>query len=136
MTSKKNNLENRQDIVIFDGHCQFCTGSIEKIKALDRFGKIKFLDYQLFQDVSLIDPRLTREMCHSQMYVLTYHGKLFGGFYAFRYLSTKLRFFWILAPLLYFPGMQWVGSAAYAFIASHRYLFHRRKSCKDNQCSR
>ena len=130
------NSNRNQDIVIFDGHCQFCIGSIEKLQTLDIFGKTKLLDYQIFEDISSIDGRLTKEKCHSQMHVLTAERELFGGFYAFQYLSMRLPLLWILVPLFYFPGMQWVGSVIYSFISKNRTLFHRKGACKNNQCFR
>ncbi len=133
---RERNISEKQDTVIFDGHCQFCVGSVQKLQSLDLFGKTKLLDYQTYEDISSFDNRLTKEKCHSQMQVVTADGRLFGGFYAFRYLSLRLVLLWILVPLFYSPGFQWIGNTAYDFIAKNRYLFHRKGSCNNNHCFR
>ncbi len=133
---RKKNEEHGQDKLIYDGHCNFCIGSLRRVQVLDLFGKLKPVDYQAVQDVKTIDARLTREICHSQMQLLTQDGKLYGGFYVFRRLTLKLPLLYLLAPVLYFPGMQWPGNFIYSFIAKNRYLFHRKSTCKDNACFR
>lgn len=120
--------------LIYDGHCSFCIMSMRKLLVLDPTGIVEPVDYQKIDDLSSLDPRLNKDLCHSQIHLLGTNGKLYGGFYAFRYLSFKLPLLWFFAPLLYFPGMQWIGSPIYNFIARNRYLFHRNATCRNNQC--
>jgi predicted DCC family thiol-disulfide oxidoreductase YuxK len=109
---------------------------MRRLATLDATAKIKHVDYQPFEDISKLDPRLTREKCHSVIHLLTKDGQLFGGFSAFRALTLRLPLLYLFAPILHLPGMKWVGDAVYAFIAKNRYLFHRKAACQDNACLR
>jgi predicted DCC family thiol-disulfide oxidoreductase YuxK len=122
-----------QDQIIYDGNCGFCVENIRQLKILDCTDKLKTLDYQT-SDVTQLDGRLTHEICHSQIHLLTKEGTLYGGFEAFRQLSKKIPLLLGLAPILYFPGMSWLGNKTYRWIAQHRALFHRRSLCKNNRC--
>ncbi len=125
-----------QERLVYDGHCRFCIGSVHRIQVLDLFNKTALVNYQEWDDVKKLDARLTRELCHSRMQLLAKNGKLYEGFFAFRYLAGKIVLLWPLAPFLYLPGMSCLGSRAYDFIARNRYLFHSKKTCTDNACFR
>ncbi|MGH7197431.1 MAG: DCC1-like thiol-disulfide oxidoreductase family protein [Candidatus Omnitrophota bacterium] len=125
-----------QERLVYDGHCRFCIGSVQRIQVLDLFRRTALVNYQEWEDVTKIDPRLTRDLCHSRMQLLAENGKLYEGFFAFRHLAGKIVLLWPLAPFLYLPGMSWAGSKTYDFIAKNRYLFHNKKTCTDNACFR
>lgn len=125
-----------QERLVYDGHCRFCNGSVRRTQVLDLFNKTALVNYQEWDEVKKIDPRLTRELCHSRMQLLAKNGKLYEGFFAFRYLAGKIALLWPLTPFLYLPGMSWFGNRAYDFIAKNRYLFHSKKTCQDNSCFR
>jgi len=130
------NAAKGREKIIYDGHCHFCVGSIRRVQVLDLTAKLEPVNYQPIEDLSKIDARLTRDLCHSQMQLLTKNGKLYGGFYAFRRMTLILPLLFPLAPVMYFPGMQWIGSFIYNLIAKNRYLLHRKGTCKDNLCFR
>jgi len=122
--------------IIYDGRCHFCIASIRRLEVLDLFGNLEPVDFQEIKDLSTLDPRLTYERCHSELQLLAKNGKIYGGFYAFRRLSLSLPLLWPFVPVLYFPGMQIIGSVVYSWVAKNRYLFHRKKSCINNSCFR
>jgi len=120
--------------LIYDGKCVFCISQVKRILWLDISGKIKAVDFHSVADLKSIHPELDAGLCHSELQLITRDGRRFGGFFAFRRLSRALAFLYILVPVLYFPGMHWVGCALYKLIAKNRYLFHRKNACRDNHC--
>ena len=113
-------IEEEKSRLIYDGHCPFCVRSVRRLKKLDLFGDLVLIDFHAVEDPSRIDRCLTPEMCQSELQLLTKDGKRHGGFYAFRRLSRILPLLWPLVPILYFPGIQTIGSAVYARIAKRR----------------
>src|SRR5687768_2785246 len=77
------------DVVIFDGHCRICTGSVRLLSRFDWGGRLAYL--------SLHDPRvaerypdLTYDQMMAEMFVVDRAGKKRGGARAFRYLTRRL----------------------------------------------
>ena len=62
-------------------------------------------------------------------------GWLTEGFFAVRRLSLRLPLLWPIAPLVWVPGMGWLGQRAYDGVANRRYLFHTGTLCETNQCT-
>ena len=56
------------------------------------------------------------------MHLLTPDGKrLYHGFGAFRWMAWRLPLCWPIAPLLYVPGVPWLGQRIYLWIARNRF---------------
>ena len=53
------------------------------------------------------------------MYVIG-RGQAYIGYYGYRVLALALPAFWPLCPLLFFPGVAWVGEQVYGYIARNR----------------
>jgi len=121
--------------VIYDGDCQFCSASVEKIKIMDLFGRLTFINYHAV-DVTVIHSGLTKEKAHSQFHLLDTNGELYGGFFAFRRMTWLLPMLYPSVLVFYFPGASIIGPLVYAFIAKNRYLFHFNKKCTNNACLR
>ena len=122
--------------VVFDGHCQFCSASVEMIKVMDLFGRLTFVDYQTVSDFSVLHRDLTKEKAHSQLYLIDSHGDLYGGFFAFRRMTLLLPMLYPAILLVYFPGASILGPLLYRWVAQNRYLFHLNKKCANNDCLR
>lgn len=122
--------------IVYDGHCQFCTASIEMLKVMDLFYRLTFVDYQTCKDVSVLHPKLTKERVRSQLYLVEPTGDLYGGFFAFRRLTLLLPMLYPVILFAYFPGANVFGPLMYAGIAKNRYLFHIDKKCVNNACLR
>lgn len=105
--------------LVFDGECDFCRSALLVVRFLDVFRLVTFLDShdpaQLaraegvrFQDAEnaaiAVDPK----------------GRQFVGFYAFRAIAWQLPATWLLAPLLYIPGIPWLGRRVYAWVVRNR----------------
>ena len=121
------------DVVIYDGECKFCTASVERLAKFDRKGLLSFL--------SLHDPEVARrwpELSHDDMmqyvYLCTVDGRKFRGAEVFKYLSMRLPQFYLLAPVLHFPGLMPLWQVFYRAFAKRRYRFGRIESCTDGSC--
>jgi len=91
------------DVLIYDGDCRFCTGQVARLARLD--GTRKRLAFISLHDPEVARrwPDLTHDMLMEQMYLIDREGNRYGGAAAFRYLSRKLPWLWILAPLMHIP---------------------------------
>lgn len=122
-------------VLLYDGRCGFCLESIKRLRVLDLFGWVDPLDFHSQPDLSKLSPALTPQRCRSEMVLLEPNGRLSGGFEAFRRMSPHLPMVWPLVPFLYVPGMRWLGTRIYRWVATHRYLLHHNPTCAANQCA-
>ena len=122
------------DVLIYDGHCQFCSKQVRRLANWDRRRTLSF--------ISLHDPLvseryadLTYEQLMEAMVLVDQKGQRYAAAAAFRYLTRKLRRLWILMPLLHIPLSlplwQWI----YRKIARQRYRWNKDQNCDDDQCS-
>jgi predicted DCC family thiol-disulfide oxidoreductase YuxK len=121
------------DVVIYDGDCRFCTGSVRRIAWFDWGGRLAFL--------SLHDPQvaetygdLTHEQLMEEMYVIDQAGNRHAGAAGFRYLTRRLPALWFLAPLMHIPFSLPIWSWTYRQIARRRYLFGKNRQCDGGTC--
>lgn len=121
------------DIVIYDGHCRFCTGQVERLARWDRRGRLAFLSLHDGR-VSRLCPDLSHEQLMEQMYVMPPTGKRYGGARAVRYLSRRLPRLWLVAPLLHLPGSLPLWQWAYLAVAKRRYRLGHPDTCPDGSC--
>lgn len=120
--------------MLYDGRCGFCRTSVRRLQALDLFDALELVDMHSVADLAAMHPQLTPKRCRSRMQLIEPSGRLSEGFLAFRRLSVRLPLLWLSAPLWYLPGMRWVGSRAYDWVAARRFLFHAGRQCQTNQC--
>jgi predicted DCC family thiol-disulfide oxidoreductase YuxK len=121
-------------VLIYDGHCKFCTGQVKNLARWDGKGRVAFLSLH-DPEVSKRWPDLTHAMLMEQMYLIDPQGKPHAGAAAFRYLTRQLPRLWILAPLLHVPFMLPVWQFFYRQIAKRRYMLGKTTdSCDDGGC--
>ncbi len=123
-------------LMVYDGKCQFCVASVQPLKVMDLFHRIRWVDYQQYENVKVLHPQLTAEIARSQLHMIDWDGTMYGGFFAFRRLAFLLPMLYPLIPFLYFPGSGIAGPFVYRWIAKNRYLLHFNKRCTDNACFR
>ena len=122
-------------LLFYDGQCGLCLASVKRLRVLDLFGWVDPLDFHRQPDLTKLHPGLTPERCFGEIVLLEPNGRLTGGFEAFARLTTRLPLLFWCAPLVHLPGAPWVGTRAYRWIATHRYLLHRNPTCETNQCA-
>ena len=98
-----------------------CRRTVNTIRRLDLFGRVELVDVtRVLEEVPLRYPGLTAADCLTEMQLVAPDGALFGGFYAFRQLAWLLPAAWLAVPLLYMPGVSFLGRRVYARIAARR----------------
>jgi predicted DCC family thiol-disulfide oxidoreductase YuxK len=122
------------DVVIFDGHCRFCRGGVERLARLDRRGQLAFLSLH-DERVAEWYPDLTHEQLMADMYLVDRSGTRHRGAAAVRYLTRKLPILWALAPLLHIPGSLPIWQWGYSQFARRRYRWGKVDDCADGTCS-
>jgi predicted DCC family thiol-disulfide oxidoreductase YuxK len=124
------------DILIYDGDCRFCSGQVQRLARLDGTGKrLAFISLH-DPEVTRRWPDLTHEMLMEQMYLVDPQGNRYGGAAAFRYLTRRLPWLWILAPLMHIPFSLPVWQWMYRLVARHRYkLMGKTQTCDSDACA-
>ena len=118
--------------VLYDAACPFCRFSVGILKKLDWFGKLDFQNARDTKALPSSDTPLVPKRLIEEMHLVTPGGKsVHAGFKAFRWMSWRLPAPWLLAPLLYIPGIPWLGQKVYLWIAKNRF---KLVPCKDGVC--
>jgi predicted DCC family thiol-disulfide oxidoreductase YuxK len=111
-----------QGVVLFDGDCAFCQRSIAILKKLDWLHR---LHYQSARETDRLPPStepLVQEKLIEEMHVVTPdRRRAYAGFRAFRWIAWRLPLTMLIAPLLYLPGVTWLGNKVYRWVAKHRF---------------
>jgi predicted DCC family thiol-disulfide oxidoreductase YuxK len=125
-------------VVLYDGHCKFCTPAAKKLAALARPG---VLDLVSFQEPGALDrfPGLTHEVCMRQMLLVAPDGRVYGGFEAaVRAVATR-PVLGLPAYVYYLPGVRQLCDAVYALVAANRYRLLGKAAaageCEGGTCS-
>ncbi|MFM8262503.1 MAG: thiol-disulfide oxidoreductase DCC family protein [Pirellula sp.] len=126
-------IEKNKSVVLYDGHCNFCTAQVANLRRFDVFHRLEFVSLHE-PAVAKLYPDLTHEQLMEQMWVIAPNGKRYAGAYSFRYLSCLLPMFWPLAPMLHFPGLMPLWSYLYREVAKRRYRIAGR-NCDEGTCS-
>lgn len=82
-------------------------------------------------------PDLRYEDLMGAIHVETVDKRMLVGFFAVRYLTRFLPLLWLLVPLLYLPGMNWLGPRVYRWVARRRYAINRwfgGPACENDTC--
>lgn len=104
--------------MIYDGDCGFCKRSMAWTLALDGLQQISIRDYR-----SNPSPLVSREESDQALYTVNHRGEKFAGFYAYRYVVTRVPGMWWLLPLFYVPFVSSaLGTRIYNWIAGHRHV--------------
>lgn len=125
----------RSWVFYYDGDCGFCTLAVRALSFSDFFGRVT---WKAFQNLPAPPQGLTWEDLDAAAYLETRSSssakaaaadnppELYRGFYAFRMLTLRLPPLMPLALLLWLPGVERVGEAAYEWVAANRYRISRR----------
>ena len=107
-------------VVLYDGHCKFCTAGARKLRSLARPGAVELLS---FQEPGVLDrfPGVTHEDCMKQMYLVAPDGRLYGGFEAAVQAVATRRVLGRLAYVYYLPGLRHLLDGLYRLVAANRY---------------
>jgi predicted DCC family thiol-disulfide oxidoreductase YuxK len=116
--------------VIYDGHCGLCTRSVAVLRRLDWLNRLDFMDANHIERVHERFPSLPTDDLLHEIHIVNPEGQYWVGFYGFRRLAWLLPLLWPAAPVLYVPGVPWVGARVYGYVAAHR----ARNLCDSDAC--
>jgi predicted DCC family thiol-disulfide oxidoreductase YuxK len=118
--------------VLYDGHCPLCLRTVRVLRFFDLFTRLECIDFRRL-DLAEYNRRhkfaLTTQDLDREMYVIS-RGEAYIGYYGYRVLALALPAFWPLSPLMFLPGVSWVGERVYGYIARNRLaLVHCDSHC-------
>ncbi len=103
--------------VVYDGGCGVCRQFMGLVDALDRNGRLHWVD---LHDADYDALPVTEADCVAALQVVDGAG-VFSGFGAVRRLCRHVPLLWWLYPVLHVPGVPWVGRRVYRWVAAHRH---------------
>ncbi|NJL94664.1 MAG: DUF393 domain-containing protein [Anaerolineae bacterium] len=104
-------------VMLYDGYCILCRQSQRVVGWLDWLGRVERQDVQQQRAVLARFPELEGADVLGEIYIQRREGRWQPGFYGLRYLAWHLPLLWLLLPLLYLPGMDWLGPRVYRWVA-------------------
>ncbi|MFO0816190.1 MAG: DUF393 domain-containing protein [Gemmatales bacterium] len=125
-------IASQQATVLYDGQCAFCRKSVSILKKLDWFHSLRYQDCRDIDLLPKTQPSLDPQRLIEEMHLVPPSGSpVYSGFRAFRWMAWRFPIFWLIVPLLYLPGVPWVGNKVYLWIARNRF---KLVPCKDGVC--
>jgi predicted DCC family thiol-disulfide oxidoreductase YuxK len=108
--------------VLYDGVCPVCRRTIRALRCLDLFGRLEFqnfraIDLAKYNRIHALN--LAPHALEKDMFVIS-RGRAYGGFYGYRVMALALPLLWPVVPLLFLPGISFVGTRIYTYVADHR----------------
>jgi predicted DCC family thiol-disulfide oxidoreductase YuxK len=106
-------------LVLYESGCTVCARAAAVLTRLDSFGRLRF------GELKVEWPRLCALSAPNAVErVAILHAMVdmpaVSGFEAYRSVARVLPIAWPILPILYLPGVQWLGRRADRRIASHR----------------
>lgn len=119
-------------VILYDGHCRFCTSQMKNLARWLPAGKYEALS---FQEPGVLErfPGITHELAMQAMIFIDREGRVFRGMEA-AVRAVALRAAGKLAFGYYTPGIRQLLDAIYARIAANRYAL-AGKECEGGTCA-
>lgn len=108
--------------VLYDGRCAFCRQSVDLLRRLDWFGKLRYVDIRDPQQLAAVDVQVAPDRLIEEMHLIPPEGgRVYHGFGAIRWIAWRLPPLLPLAPLLSLPGVPAIGQRLYLWVARRRF---------------
>jgi len=123
--------------VLFDGQCPLCIRSVTTVDFLDWRGKFAFRDVNDWEQISRDYPGLDQQKSLEEMQVMIPRDgahEALAGFYAFRKIAQHLPLGMLSWPVMYIPGVPFIGTRVYHFVASRRKRITGGARCSFHTC--
>jgi predicted DCC family thiol-disulfide oxidoreductase YuxK len=119
--------------VLYDGSCNFCRASVARVRRFDTGQRIELLD---LHDPSVQQrfPQIDHEIALRWMQAVDAQGRVWSGADAWARIGLLLPGWNLLAWLLLLPGIHWIATKIYGWIARNRYRWNR-SLCSDGTCT-
>jgi predicted DCC family thiol-disulfide oxidoreductase YuxK len=120
-------------VVLFDGECPLCLKSVAILKRLDWLHSLYFQNARETDRIPPAPIPLDQQRLLDEMHLVTPDRlSVYHGFGAFRWMARHLPLLVAFTPLLYIPGVPYIGQKAYLWVARHRYQL---VPCHDGVCT-
>jgi len=118
--------------VLYDGSCNLCRGSAERVRRFDILHRIEFLD---LHDPSAAErfPQVNRNEAMKWMQAVDSRNRVFSGSDAWARIGSLLPGWSLIARILLVPGIRQIAQRVYAWLARNRYRWNR-SICEDGTC--
>ena len=107
-------------VLIYDGDCRFCQGSIDWVRRREIPGEFEFLTCQSPERVERF-PEIEESTCIEAMQLVLPDGRILAGDRAVPEILKRMRGWRWLAALFRIPGLGLVSGPLYAWVARNRY---------------
>lgn len=121
-------------VVLYDGHCRFCSGQMKNLLRLARPGAIAAVDFQAEGALERFEG-LSWEACMEAMHLVQPDGRVFRGMEAAVRAVLTRPILGAVAWLYYLPGVRQALDALYRRIAERRYAIAGRQVCEGDACA-
>lgn len=118
-----------QIAVLYDGNCSFCRRTVLPLLLGDWLGRLNGIDFRDAAKRTLVAPDLQLEALDDALHIRLPDGRTAAGFDAIRLLCWHVPWLWLVAPLLYLPGIAPLGRRAYRTVAASRYCLLKAGKC-------
>ena len=119
-------MKSNAPVILFDGICNLCNNSVQFILKYEKEETFKFAPLQSDVAKKILAPFQQQAITDSVL--LIENGKLYQQSTAALRIAKRLKYFWVLFPLIYIP--KWIRDPVYDWIARNRYRwFGTRESC-------
>ena len=119
--------------VLYDGACNLCRSSVERVRQMDPRGLIELVD---LHDASVPArfPQVDIDEAMRLMQAVDPRGRVYSGPDAWARIGLALPGWKLIAWLLLVPGIHFVAQRYYGWIARNRYRWNR-ELCEDGTCA-
>jgi predicted DCC family thiol-disulfide oxidoreductase YuxK len=119
--------------VLYDGACSLCRASVARLRRMDRGGRVAVMDLHDPQ-ATVKFPQVDREEAMRLMQAVDSKGRVFSGVDAWARIGLSLPGWKLLAWILLVPGIHFIASLVYAWVARNRYRWNQ-ELCADGSCA-
>jgi predicted DCC family thiol-disulfide oxidoreductase YuxK len=119
--------------ILYDGQCSLCRASVARVRRMDSQHRVELLD---LHDPSVPQrfPQVDREIAMRWMQAVDMQKRVFSGVDAWAQIGRRLPGWNLLAWLLLVPGVHWLATKIYSWVARNRYRWNR-EACADGTCA-
>jgi len=120
-------------VILYDGACNLCRGSVARVRRMDPLGRIELLD---LHDASIPArfPQVDLDEAMRLMQAVDLRGRVYSGADAWARIGLALPGWKFIAWLLLVPGIHFIAQRTYGWVARNRYRWNR-EHCADGTCS-
>ena len=107
-------------VLLYDGTCGFCVRWIDRLRRWDRSSRIEYVPYQRRGAVARL-PSISDDALDHAVHLVAPDGRVSAGARVLPPLLDHLPAGRLLKPFVRIPGVLWLGSRAYGWVAARRH---------------